>query len=115
MLVFILSDLIRSSVLGVKLALPKQCRWSCLKLSEVDSCISANSCSQFLFSWCFSAMQFLFIPMLGLKSVKWEGALLAQSCSLKCQKFDFVVNSPRSHMNNSLSGTLIHFLCNNNT
>lgn len=96
MLVFILSDLIRSSVLRVKLALAKQCSWSFLKLSEVDSCISANSCSQFLFSWYFSAMQFLFIPKLRLKSVKWEGELLAQSCSLRCRKFDFVANSPGS-------------------
>lgn len=96
MLIFILSDLIRSSVLGVRLALPKQCSWSFLKLSEADSRISANSCSQFFFSWYFSAMQFLFIPMPRLKSVEWEGELLAQSCSLKRWKFDFVANSPRS-------------------
>lgn len=94
-LVFILSDLMRSSVLGVKLALPKQCSWSFLKLSEVDSCISGKSFSQFLF-WYFSAVQFLFIPMLRLESVKWEGELLAQNCSLKRWKFDFVANSPRS-------------------
>lgn len=39
-LVFIPSDLISSSVLGVKSALPKQCSWNFLKLSDVDSYLS---------------------------------------------------------------------------
>lgn len=55
--------------------------------------------------------------MLRLKSVKWEGESLAQSCSLKRRKFDFVANSATSPKPHKLflSGTLIHCLWNNNT